>query len=73
MVTLVRYSIADIKDETRQLVEQNSIDRHQPIYTLCQYIPPSRWQEVERELELNDFLLRDQIIDLLPQERWQND
>ncbi|MGF1490571.1 MAG: DUF4327 family protein [Prochloraceae cyanobacterium] len=73
MVTLVRYSIEEIKDETRQLVEQNSIDRHQPISTLCQYIPSSRWQEVERELELNDFLLRDQIIDLLPQERWQND
>ncbi|MDJ0726138.1 MAG: DUF4327 family protein [Prochloraceae cyanobacterium] len=73
MVTSIRYSLDAIQDETRQLVEQGKIGRQQPIYTLCQYIPVSQWQEVERELELNEYLLRDRIIDLLAREKWQND
>ena len=73
MVTSVRYSLDTIKDETRQLVERGKIGRQQKIYTLCQYIPPSQWEEVERELELNEYLLRDRIIDLLARETWEND
>jgi len=73
MVTSIRYSLDAIQDETRQLVEQGKIGRQQPIYNLCQYIPVSQWQEVERELELNEYLLRDRIIDLLAREKWQND
>lgn len=73
MTTLVRYSLDVIRDEASQLVEKGIISRQQPIYTLCQYIPSSQWFEVERELELNEFLLRDRIIDLLPQEKWLDD
>ncbi len=73
MVTKVRYSLNVIKDETRQLVEKGLVSRQQPIYILCQYFPASQLEEIERELELNEFLLRDRIIDLLAQERWQND
>ncbi len=72
-MTTVRYSLEIIRDEARQLVEQGLLQRQQRIYHLCQYIPVSEWLEVERELELNDFLLRDPIIDLLGKEEWEDD
>ena len=73
MMTTVRYSLDVIRDEARQLVEKGLLHRQQSIYTLCQYIPASEWLEVEQELELNDFLLRDSIIDLLGKEEWKDD
>ncbi|MEB3884373.1 DUF4327 family protein [Lyngbya sp. CCY1209] len=69
----VKYSIAVIRDEARHLVEKGLINRQQPIYTLCQYIPPREWDWVECELERNDFLLRDRVIDLLGREDWKED
>lgn len=71
--TNVRYSIDVIKEEAHQLVCQGSLDRQQPIYTLCKYIPAREWPEVECELERHDYLLRDRIIDLLSQESWTQD
>ncbi|BBH38934.1 hypothetical protein myaer102_14500 [Microcystis viridis NIES-102] len=62
-----------IKDEVRQMVEQGVVSRHQPIYTLCQFIPPREWVCVECELERCDYLLRDQIGDLIASESWDND
>jgi hypothetical protein len=62
-----------IQDEARQLIDQGTIDRHQPIYTLCQYIPAREWVCVECELERCDYLLRDQIGDLIACENWDND
>jgi hypothetical protein len=73
MSTTVQYSIDAIKDEARQLVQEGRLGRHQPIYTLCQYISAREWICVELELERNDFLLRDRIIDLLGREDWQED
>lgn len=67
------YSIEMLKDEARQLVEKGSVSRHQPIYVLCQYIPPREWMCVECELERCDYLLRDQIGDLVSCEYWEND
>jgi hypothetical protein len=67
------YSIALLKDEVRQLVERGTVSRHQPIYVLCQYIPAREWVCVECELERSDFLLRDQIGDLISSECWDND
>jgi Domain of unknown function (DUF4327) len=67
------YSIRMIKDEVRQMVEQGVVSRHQPIYTLCQFIPPREWVCVECELERCDYLLRDQIGDLIASESWDND
>ncbi len=69
----VRYSIDVIKEEARQLVREGLLSRQQPIYTLCKYIPPREWPEVECELERHDYLLRDRIIDLLSQETWKED
>ncbi len=73
MLQSVQYSIDAIKDEARQLVQKRLLDRQQPIYTLCQYIPAREWSCVECELERNDFLLRDHIIDLLGSQEWEDD
>ncbi len=73
MSLFTRYSIAVIRDEVRQLVQQGMIRRNQSIHALCQYIPEQEWKSVELELEANDFLLRDRIADLIPNERWDND
>lgn len=67
------YNIDTLKDEARQLVERGLVSRHQPIYVLCQHIPARQWVRVECELERNDYLLRDQICDLLSAECWEND
>ncbi|TVQ47334.1 MAG: DUF4327 family protein [Gloeocapsa sp. DLM2.Bin57] len=71
--TTVKYSIDMIRDEVRQLLDRGFISRHQPIYVLCQYIPPREWVCVECELEKCDYLLRDQIGDLVASENWDND
>lgn len=71
--TTVKYDIEVIKDEARQLVDKGLINRQQPIYALCKYIPGREWVCVELELEKNDFLLRDRIIDLLGREDWEED
>jgi len=68
-----RYSLDIIQDEARQLVQKGVVSRQQPIYTLCQYIPPREWVCVESELEKWDFLLRDRIGDLIGREEWDND
>ena len=67
------YNIDTIKFEARQLVERGTVSSHQPIYVLCQYIPARQWVGVECELERNDYLLRDQIGDLLASECWDSD
>ena len=71
--TATDYSIEMIKDEVRHLVEKGTVSRHQPIYILCQYIPAREWVCVECELEKCDYLLRDQIGDLIACENWDND
>lgn len=67
------YSIENIKDEIKALVEKGSISRYQRIYSLAQYIPPREWLTIEKSLELDDFFLRDRICDLLATEKWEND
>ncbi|MGB5595144.1 MAG: DUF4327 family protein [Crocosphaera sp.] len=67
-----RYNIDVIKEEAARLVRQKRLDRGQPIYTLCKYIPAREWPDVECELERHDFLLRDSIIDLLNKEEWHD-
>ena len=69
----IQYSLDVIQDEARHLVHEGVLSRQQPIYTLCQFIPPREWACVERELEKCDFLLRDRIADLIGSEQWDND
>lgn len=73
MIQSVGYSIESIQDEARQLVQRGVISRHQPIYTLCKYIPAREWAVIECELERSSYLLRDRIGDLIGREDWEND
>ena len=73
MPITINYSINEIKDEARQLVETGKINSHQPIYVLCQFIPSREWICAECELERNDYLLRDHICDLLAKNEWLED
>ncbi|TVQ46178.1 MAG: DUF4327 family protein [Gloeocapsa sp. DLM2.Bin57] len=74
MATITRsYSISMIQEETLQLVQTGRVSRQQRIYSLCQFFPNGEWRCIEKELEENDFLLRDRIIDLIPQEAWASD
>lgn len=67
------YPLEVIKEEVRYLLQTQKISRHQPIYILCQYIPAREWLQVESELALSDYLLRDSIGDLVSMESWSND
>lgn len=67
------YSLDMLRDEAYELVQQGLIDRQQPIYALCRYITGREWECVELNLAEHEFLLRDRVIDLLSQERWQED
>ena len=73
MLQHVRYSLDAIRDEACELIRKGVIDRKQPIYVLCQHFPPNEWESIECELEKNDFLLRDQILDLIGCEEWCED
>ncbi len=73
MLQSLHYTIELIRDEARQLVQKGTVDRHQPIYTLCRHIPAREWIYVESQLELSGFLLRDRIADLMGREDWDND
>lgn len=73
MLQSIQYSVDLLQDEVRHLVQRGAVNRQQPIYTLCKYIPAREWACVEEELEACDFLLRDRIGDLLGHEEWDND
>ena len=73
MVQVAIYSLSFIKDEVQELLRQGLISRHQSIYTLRWYIPNRDWDEIELELERNNFLSRDPIIDLIDNEEWRED
>jgi len=73
MLQSVQYSLNVIQDEARELIRRGLVSRSQPIYTLCQFIPPREWVCIECELERCDFLLRDRIGDLVGKEEWDND
>ncbi len=73
MLQSIQYSMDLLQDEVRHLVQRGTVNRQQPIYTLCKYIPAREWACVEGELAKCDFLLRDRIGDLLGHEEWDND
>ena len=73
MITAIRYSIEDLREEAQQLVQQGRLSRQNRIYNLYGFLPRSQWEYIESELERNDFLLRDRLIDLLDNQVWRND
>jgi len=67
------YDFATLQDDARTLVQQGKVRRNEPIYTLLAHLPEREHSSFERELSCHEYLLRDRIADLIPQERWQND
>ncbi|MGD1896557.1 MAG: DUF4327 family protein [Phormidesmis sp.] len=71
--TRQRYSIQVIREEVQALVAKGALSKRVQLYTLSRYFDEQDWREIERLLELNDYLLRDSVCDLLGQESWLND
>ncbi|MEL6555128.1 MAG: DUF4327 family protein [Cyanobacteria bacterium J06621_11] len=67
------YTLDVLRDEARALVDRGCLTRQQPICMLCRYISDGKWKCFEVALAENEFLLRDRIIDLLSEERWEED
>ena len=70
---IIQYDIQSLQQAALTLVQQGELTRKQPIYRLCQYIPARQWLNVECELERYDFLLRDQIGDLVACQSWEDE
>lgn len=68
-----RYSIATIREEARNLLATGAIALDRPLRILFEYLPARQWDEIESELELHNYLLRDRIIDLIGKLDWEND
>ncbi len=62
------YSIDEIKNEARQLIECGAVDDQQPIWVLCEFIAPGECLDMEEEIEKNHYLLREHIADLITEE-----
>ena len=68
-----RYSIAMIREEATNLVQIGVVAVNQPLRILFEYLPAKQWNSIECELERYDYLLRDRIIDLVGEVRWDDD
>ena len=71
--TRQRYSIQVIKEEVRALVAKGALGKHVQLYSLSRFFDSQDWEDVERLLTLNEYLLRDCVCDLIGQESWIND
>ncbi|MEL6495102.1 MAG: DUF4327 family protein [Cyanobacteria bacterium J06623_7] len=68
-----RYSINTIREEAVGLLEIGVIALNQPLRILFEYLPAQQWNTIECELERYDYLLRDRIIDLVGEVKWESD
>ena len=68
-----RYSINAIREEAINLLENGVIGFDQPLRILFEYLPAKQWNAIECELERYDYLLRDRIIDLVGEVKWEYD
>ena len=68
-----RYSINLIREEAANLLEIGVIALDQPLRILFEYLPAKQWNTIECELERHDYLLRDRIIDLVGEVKWESD
>ncbi len=67
------YTLDMLRGEARALIDKRVVDRQQPIYALCQFVPKDGWKCIEVALEEEELLIRDRIIDLLAKETWEED
>jgi len=65
MNTSIQYSIDFIREQAKEFVQKGIFKSEQPIDAICEYIAMIHWEEVERELKLNNLVFSDSIKDLL--------
>ncbi len=68
-----QYSMTDIQDEARALVERGLVSKQARIYELKRFFSDHKWHTIERLLDMNDYVLRGHVIDLVGKESWIND
>lgn len=73
MPVIEQYSITDFQDEVRALITRSLVGRHQRIYELRGHFGDRQWHNIEELLKLHEYLLRDNITDLVGKESWTND
>ncbi len=71
--SIKRYSIDTIREEAYSLMENGVITQDQPLRILYDYLPIQQWKDIECELEIHDYFLRDRIIDLVGKLEWESD
>ena len=71
--TRQRYSIQVIREEVQALVAKGALSKHVQLYGLSRFFDNQDWEEIERLLTLNEYLLRDSVCDLIGKESWLND
>lgn len=71
--TYRRFSIQAVKEEAQALVSKGLLGKHSQLYVLSRHFASDEWKEIEQQLTLNEYLLRDTVYDLLGQESWIND
>jgi Domain of unknown function (DUF4327) len=54
-------------------VARGLVGRQQRIYELSRHFGDRQWQDIEQQLAVNNFLLRDRVIELAGKESWIND
>ena len=60
------FSIKEIRNEVRHLIELHSLNPQQAIYSLGQFFPSGEWALVECEIENHGYcLMTNSIEDLL--------
>lgn len=73
MLTERRCSISSIQEDVQALVEKGTIAKRHQIYALARYYSTAEWRSIEQVLEVNEYLLRDSVCDLIGSESWMND
>jgi hypothetical protein len=73
MLKLREYTLQDIQDEVRALVTRGAVSDQNHLYDLIKFFGYGEWHGIERLLESHDYLLRDNVIDLVGRECWMND
>ena len=63
MTVKTNFSMAEIRNEVRHLLEIHSLDPKQAIYSLSQFFSATDWAFVECELESNGYSLMTNSID----------
>ncbi|MCS6959948.1 MAG: DUF4327 family protein [Pseudanabaenaceae cyanobacterium SKYGB_i_bin29] len=66
-------TIDAIREEVLRLIAKGLVTRNQPIHVLSKFYPDREWLMIEKELEINQYLLRDRISDLVGREEWSWD